>query len=218
MAKRIGNPDVDWYFTKPTAWQEEFRALRALACATGLTEELKWGHPCYTLGGKNVVLMHGFKDYCALLFHKGSLLKDTAGLLVQQTANVQVQRQLRFGSRAEITKQSKLIDRYIREAAALEKEGRRAEYKPTAAYAIRRSGEPYSTVAIPELDRLLDESRRIVDPAARATVLERIQRRAAEQVPMLTLYQEDALYGKRKNVNFQGRPDARIPVFDISLR
>ncbi len=136
MAKRIGNPDVDWYFTKPTAWQEEFRALRALACATGLTEELKWGHPCYTLGGKNVVLMHGFKDYCALLFHKGSLLKDTAGLLVQQTANVQVQRQLRFGSRAEITKQSKLIDRYIREAAALEKEGRRAEYKPTAEFAM----------------------------------------------------------------------------------
>ncbi|MBL8701474.1 MAG: ABC transporter substrate-binding protein [Alphaproteobacteria bacterium] len=87
-----------------------------------------------------------------------------------------------------------------------------------AIYAIMRSGEPYSTVAIPELDRLLDESRRIVDPAARATVLERIQRLAAEQVPMLTLYQEDALYGKRKNVNFQGRPDARIPVFDISLR
>lgn len=136
MAKRIGNPDVDWYFTKATAWQEEFKALRAIACATGLTEELKWGHPCYTLAGKNVVLMHGFKDYCALLFHKGSLLKDTAGLLVQQTANVQVQRQLRFTSRAEIGKQSKLIDRYIREAAALEKEGRRAEFKKTAEFAM----------------------------------------------------------------------------------
>lgn len=87
-----------------------------------------------------------------------------------------------------------------------------------AIYAIMRSGEPYSTVSIPEIDRLLDESRRIVDPEPRKAVLERIQRLATEQVPMLTLYQEDALYGKRKNVSFQGRADARIPVFEISLR
>ena len=98
------NPDVDWYFSKATRWAKEFEALRAIALASGMTEELKWGHPCYTLDGKNVVLMHGFKEYCALLFHKGALLEDDAGVLVQQTANVQSARQVRFTSVAEITK------------------------------------------------------------------------------------------------------------------
>jgi peptide/nickel transport system substrate-binding protein len=87
-----------------------------------------------------------------------------------------------------------------------------------AIYAIMKSGEPYSGASIPELDKLLDESRQIVDPAKRKTVLENIQKLAAEQVPLLTLYQEDSLYGKSKKVGFEGRPDARIPVFDIKLQ
>ena len=102
MAASAPNPKVDWYFEKATRWAAEYAKLRELALRSGLTEELKWGHPCYTLGGKNVVLMHGFKEYCALLFHKGALLEDEEGLLVQQTENVQSARQMRFTSLAEI--------------------------------------------------------------------------------------------------------------------
>lgn len=83
------NPKVDFYFNKAGKWQEEFQELRTIVLDCGLTEELKWGHPCYTLQGSNIVLMHGFKEYCALLFHKGALLKDAKGILVQQTENVQ---------------------------------------------------------------------------------------------------------------------------------
>jgi len=83
------NPKVDWYFTKAKKWQDELIELRAIALASGLTEELKWGHPCYTLEGSNVFLIHDFKDYCALLFHKGALLKDSKDILIQQTENVQ---------------------------------------------------------------------------------------------------------------------------------
>ena len=92
------NPKVDWFFSKDTPWKEAFTALREIALESGLTEELKWGHPCYTLNGKNVFLMHGFKDYCALLFHKGVLLKDDHHILVQQTKDVQSARQVRFKS------------------------------------------------------------------------------------------------------------------------
>ena len=97
MAKSAPNPEVDWYFEKDGPWAAAFAKLRAIALASGLAEELKWGHPCYGLDGKNVVLMHGFKDYCALLFHKGALMDDDQGILVQQTENVQSARQVRFG-------------------------------------------------------------------------------------------------------------------------
>ena len=89
---------------KPTKWQEEYGKLRTIALDCGLTEELKWGNPCYTLGDKNIVLIHGFKDYCAYLFFKGSLLKDEHGILIQQTPNVQVPRQIRFTNTKEIIK------------------------------------------------------------------------------------------------------------------
>lgn len=130
------NPDVEWYFTQRSPWRDAFRALRAIARSTGLTEELKWGHPCYTLGGKNVALMHGFKDYCALLFHKGALLKDERRVLVQQTANVQAARQLRFSSLADVERQAALIKRYLVEAAALEKAGKKVALKSTAQFAM----------------------------------------------------------------------------------
>lgn len=134
------NPSVDWYFTRGEEFQRWGACLKALRTillgVSAFTEELKWGHPCYTVGGKNVVLIHAFKDYCALLFHKGALLKDAKKLLVQQTANVQAARQLRFTSLAEIKKNATLIKAYALEAAALEKSGAKVamkthvEYKP----------------------------------------------------------------------------------------
>lgn len=90
------NPKVDFFFSKAKQWQEEFEKLRTIVLACGLTEELKWGTPCYTLEGRNIVLMHGFKDYCALLFFKGALLKDRKSILIQQSVNVQAARQIRF--------------------------------------------------------------------------------------------------------------------------
>jgi uncharacterized protein YdeI (YjbR/CyaY-like superfamily) len=96
------NPKVDAFMSEATKWQEEFKKLREIILDCGLTEELKWGQPCYTFQDKNVLLMHGFKDYCAVLFHKGALLKDTEGILIQQTENVQAARQIRFTSVQEI--------------------------------------------------------------------------------------------------------------------
>ena len=90
------NPKVDWFLNKDTRWKEEYQQLRSIILDCGLTEELKWGHPCYTLEGNNVVLIHGFNEYCALLFHKGVLLKDPKKILIQQTENVQSARQIRF--------------------------------------------------------------------------------------------------------------------------
>lgn len=128
------NPKVDWYFEKDSQWQEEFNALRKIALDTGLDEELKWGHPCYTLNGKNIVLMHGFKEYCALLFHKGALLKDDANILVQQTENVQGARQIRFTSLNEIKKLAPVLKAYIHNAIAVEKAGTKVPMKKTAAF------------------------------------------------------------------------------------
>ncbi len=128
------NPKVDWFFNKDTRWKEAFAKLRDIALDTGLTEELKWGHPCYTLKGKNVFLMHGFNDYCALLFHKGTLLKDDNGILVQQTANVQSARQIRFTSAAQIKKMERTIMLYMQEAIEVEKAGLKVELKKTAEF------------------------------------------------------------------------------------
>lgn len=130
------NPKVDWYFAKDGPWKEAFAKLRELALDSGLTEELKWGHPCYTLKGKNVFLMHGFKDYCALLFHKGALLKDDHKLLVQQTENVQSARQIRFTSAKEIAKLAPVLRAYMQEAIAIEQAGMNVPLKKTAELAI----------------------------------------------------------------------------------
>jgi uncharacterized protein YdeI (YjbR/CyaY-like superfamily) len=98
------NPKVNWFFDKDTPWKESYEKLRSVVLDCGLTEELKWGCPCYTINKKNVVLIHGFKDYCALLFHKGALLKDKAGILIQQTENVQSARQIRFKGVHDVVK------------------------------------------------------------------------------------------------------------------
>jgi len=128
------NPKVDWFFDKPTKWQEEYGKLRTIALDCGLTEELKWGCPCYTLGDKNIVLIHGFKEYCAYLFFKGALMKDTKHILIQQTPNVQVPRQIRFANLKEITKLAPTLKSYIEEAIALEKAGVKATLKKTSEY------------------------------------------------------------------------------------
>jgi uncharacterized protein YdeI (YjbR/CyaY-like superfamily) len=128
------NPKVDWFFNKATQWQEEYDRLRMIVLDCGLSEELKWGCPCYVLDGGNVVLIHGFKEYCALLFFKGSLLKDTKGILIQQTENVQAARQARFRSIDEIKNSESIIKSYIKEAIKLEKAGAKVTLKKTSEF------------------------------------------------------------------------------------
>jgi uncharacterized protein YdeI (YjbR/CyaY-like superfamily) len=126
------NPLVSKVHGKEKRWSAEFAALRQLCLALGLNEELKWGQACYDLNGGKVVLIHGFKDYCALLFMKGALLADRASILVQQTKNVQSARQLRFTSLADINKQKTAVTTYIREAIAVEKSGAKVQMKGVA--------------------------------------------------------------------------------------
>jgi uncharacterized protein YdeI (YjbR/CyaY-like superfamily) len=136
MAKSKTNPKVDWYFTKNKKWSEEIETLRTIALDCGLTEELKWGCPCYTLDGNNIVLIHVFKEYCAYLFFKGVLLKDKKKLLIQQTANVQVARQIRFTNVKEIVKLKTVLKSYIKEAIEVEKKGLKPEMKKTKEFAM----------------------------------------------------------------------------------
>lgn len=130
------NPKVDTYLKRNERWQAEMTALRALLLDCPLTEDLKWGVPCYTLDGKNVVLIHAFKEYCALLFHKGALMKDPDGVLIQQTDNVQSARQIRFTSLDEIHRMQNLLKSYVHEAIEVEKAGLKVAYKPVAEFAV----------------------------------------------------------------------------------
>jgi uncharacterized protein YdeI (YjbR/CyaY-like superfamily) len=129
MATKTTNPKVDAFMDRAEQWQEEFEKLREIVLACGLTEELKWGQPCYMFDKKNVVLMHGFKDYCALLFHKGALLSDPEGILIQQTENVQSARQIRFRDIREIYDLERVIKSYLREAIEVEKAGLKVRFK-----------------------------------------------------------------------------------------
>jgi uncharacterized protein YdeI (YjbR/CyaY-like superfamily) len=128
------NPLVSKVHGKEKRWNAEYAALRQLCLGSGLNEELKWGQACYDLDGGKVVLIHGFKDYCALLFMKGALLKDPKGILIQQTKNVQAARQIRFASLADINKQKAAIKSYINEAIAVEKSGTKVVMKTVAQF------------------------------------------------------------------------------------
>jgi len=130
------NPKVDFFFDKATKWQEEYKQLRTIILDCGLTEELKWGVPCYTYQKKNIILIHGFKEYCAVLFMKGALLHDAKGILIQQTENVQSARQIRFTTVKEIVKLAPTLKAYVYEAIELEKVGVKVELKKTSEYAI----------------------------------------------------------------------------------
>jgi len=134
LAKGVRNPKIDPFFRKAKQWKEEFERLREIVLECELTEDFKWMHPCYTHDGKNIVLIHGFKNYCALLFHKGALLKDPHGMLVQQTENVQSARQLRFTGLDQIEERQLIIQSYIDEAIEIEKAGLQVEFKQTKEY------------------------------------------------------------------------------------
>ncbi len=126
------NPKVDFFFSKEKNWWNEFEQLRMIILDCGLTEELKWGQACYTFQKRNIVLMHGFKEYCALLFFKGALLHDANGILIQQTKNVQAARQIRFTNVREIVKMDSILKAYIYEAIEVEKAGLKVKLKKTS--------------------------------------------------------------------------------------
>ena len=130
------NPKVDWYFSKNEKWEKEINKLRTIILDCGLTEELKWGSPCYTYGNNNIVLIHVFKEYCAVLFFKGALLNDSNGILIQQTKNVQSARQVRFTNIQEVVKLEKILKTYIYEAIEVEKAGLKVKLKKTSDFKI----------------------------------------------------------------------------------
>ena len=136
MATSEMNPKVDFYFNKEKKWQEEIERLRTIILSCGLNEELKWGCPCYTFQKSNIVLIHVFKEYCAVLFFKGALLNDANGILIQQTENVQVARQVRFINLGEIIEQEPVLKAYIFEAIEVEKAGLKVALKTTADFAV----------------------------------------------------------------------------------
>ena len=136
MSNSNMNPRVDFFFDKAKNWQSAFEQLRTIVLDCGLMEELKWGCPCYTHQNTNIVLIHGFKDYCALLFFKGALLNDPNGILIRQTENVQAARQIRFTSLKEIVKLAPVIKAYIYEAIEVEKAGLQVRLKKTSEFTM----------------------------------------------------------------------------------
>jgi uncharacterized protein YdeI (YjbR/CyaY-like superfamily) len=130
------NPKVDAFLKREGKWRSELEKLRAILLASDLTEDLKWGKPCYALDGKNVALIHGFKEYCAVLFHKGALLKDPAGILVQQTPNVQSARQVRFTSVKDVTRLARTLKAYVDQAIAIERAGMKVAPRKTEDYPL----------------------------------------------------------------------------------
>lgn len=130
------NPKVDAFLNRAEKWRDEFEKLRRIVLACGLTEDLKWGQPCYTVQNKNIVVIHGFKEYCALLFFKGALLNDPRHILIQQTPNVQVPRQVRFTSVREIAKLEPTLKAYIHEAVEVENAGLKVKLKKTSDYPV----------------------------------------------------------------------------------
>lgn len=136
MVNSTTNPKVDDFLSKENKWQNEFKKLRMIILDFQLKEEFKWGKPCYTFENKGIVLLHGFKEYCAILFFKGSLLKDENKILVQQTENVQAGRQIRFKNINEINSFEPIIKNYIQKAIEIEKSGIKADYKKSTDYKI----------------------------------------------------------------------------------
>jgi uncharacterized protein YdeI (YjbR/CyaY-like superfamily) len=149
MTEHMLNPKVDAYVERLKNWVDEVRALRAICLDSGLGEDLKWGVPCYTLEGRNVVLIHSFKEYCALLFFKGALLKDAKGILIRQTDNVQAARQVRFKNVDDIRKLKAVLKAYLSEAVKLEQSGVKVEFKKTEEFSVPEEFQA-------KLDEMLD--------------------------------------------------------------
>ncbi len=144
------NPKVDFFFEKDGQWAKEYDKLRKIVLACGLDEQLKWGQPCYMHGGSNIVLIHGFKEYCALLFFKGALMTDADGLLIQQTANVQSARQMRFTDAKQIIQLAATIKAYIYDAIAVEDAGLKVALKKVEEYPVPE-----------EFQRVLDKNKKL---------------------------------------------------------
>ena len=136
MTMNTMNPKVDWYFTKAQKWQKEIKKLRTIVLDCDLNEELKWGVPCYTFEKKNIVLIHVFKEYCALLFFKGALLNDPNGILKKPGENTQAARQIRFTTVREIVEMEPILKAYIYEAIEVEEAGLKVPVKKTSAFTI----------------------------------------------------------------------------------
>jgi len=136
MTKSAKNPKVDVVLNEAPKWRQEMKKLRAIVLDCGLVEELKWGWPCYTFEGSNIVLIHAFKEYCALLFPKGVLLKDPKGILIQQTQNVQAARQIRFTHLREIDGREAVLKAYVLDAVRVEKAGLEVTYKEASEFAV----------------------------------------------------------------------------------
>jgi uncharacterized protein YdeI (YjbR/CyaY-like superfamily) len=149
------NPKVDWFFSKSKKWQKEVAKLRTIILDCDLTEDLKWGCPCYTFQKSNIVLIHVFKEYCALLFFKGALLKDADGILIQQTKNVQAARQIRFTNVREIVQMEPILRTYIREAIEVQKAGLKVKLKKTSDFAVPEEFQN-KLDAIPALKKAFD--------------------------------------------------------------
>jgi uncharacterized protein YdeI (YjbR/CyaY-like superfamily) len=130
------NPKLEFFFSKAKKWKLEFEKLRTIILECGLAEELRWGKPCYTFQQSNIVLIHGFKEYCAVLFFKGALLKDPKGILIQQTQNVQAARQIRFSNLREIVELDPVLKTYIAQAIEVEKAGLKVDFKKTSQFSI----------------------------------------------------------------------------------
>ncbi|MDI2588494.1 YdeI family protein [Psychrobacillus sp. NEAU-3TGS] len=136
MKKSKKNPKVDEFIGKSNKWKKEYGQLRSIVLDCGLTEEFKWMHPCYTLENKNILLIHGFKEYCAVLFHKGALLKDSQGILIQQTENVQAASQIRFTNMEGIIEMDAILKEYIKEAIEVEQAGLEVNLKKHTEFII----------------------------------------------------------------------------------
>jgi len=146
------NPKVDFYFSKEKKWQKELEKLRTIILDCQVTEELKWGVPCYMFQKSNIVLIHVFKEYCAILFVKGALLKDANAILIQQTENVQAARQVRFTNVQEIVEMESFLKTYILEAIEVEKAGLKVNYKKATEFSIAKEFQN-KLDEIPDLDR-----------------------------------------------------------------
>jgi uncharacterized protein YdeI (YjbR/CyaY-like superfamily) len=144
MTNNVLNPRVDKFLSKAKQWREEYEQLRTIVLDCGLTEDYKWMHPCYTFDDKNIVLIHGFKEYCALLFHKGALLQDPNGILIQQTENVQAARQIRFTNVQQIVEMEAVLKAYIQNAIEVEKAGLEVELKKKEDTSFLKSFRPNS--------------------------------------------------------------------------
>lgn len=197
MTKNRLNDKAEAYFTRAQEWHDEYKALRAIILKNeDLTEDYKWMHPCYTLNGKNVVLIHGFKDYCALLFHKGALMKDPEHKLIQQTKNVQAARQLRFTSLVQIEAESEMIAAYVDEAVEIERSGKKVEMKKTEEYDM-----PQELQAALEADEQLNEAFNNLTPGRQRQYMYFIgqAKREATRKARVEKYKAQILAGKGMN-------------------